>query len=169
MTADQFWNIIETTRAEPSMDARAAALGAELLKLSSEEVVGFEKCFGEMQDRAYTWNLWGAAYIIGGGCSDDAFMDFRSWLISRGREIFDRAVSDPDSLAELDLGSNAPEDAFFEEFAYVAAEVYEEKTGEDMPYVDRPTPADPAGEPWREDADDLARRFPRLWAKYGEN
>ena len=46
-------------------------------------------------------DLWGAAYLINGGCSDDGFDHFRGWLMTQGREVFARAVAEPDSLAEL--------------------------------------------------------------------
>ena len=170
MTNDTFWNIIARSKAASAGDteAQAEALQSELSKLQPEEIVEFERVLGELQDQAYRWDLWGAAYIIGGGCSDDAFIDFRSWLISMGRPVFEQALADPDSLADVEIGPDAEEDAFFEEFAYVAGQVYEEKTGTEMTYPERHYPADPAGEPWEEEGDDLERRFPRLWAKYGE-
>jgi hypothetical protein len=36
--------------------------------------------------------------LINGGMSDDGFTDFRYWLISRGRDVYERALADPDSL-----------------------------------------------------------------------
>jgi len=81
-----------------------------------------------------------------------------------GREVFERALKDPDSLADIELG---PEDPFFEEFAYIAAEAYEKKTQAELPPPERLFPEEPAGDRWEEDSDDLAKRFPRLWAKYG--
>ena len=35
--------------------------------------------------RAYTWEVWGAAYVVEDGCSDDCFRDFRAYLISLGQ------------------------------------------------------------------------------------
>ena len=32
----------------------------------------------------YRWDMWAAAYLIGGGCSDDGFIDFRAGLIAQG-------------------------------------------------------------------------------------
>jgi len=48
-------------------------------------------------DEAYTWELWGVAYLINGGCSDYSFMDFRGSLIAMGKEIFDKEISDAES------------------------------------------------------------------------
>jgi hypothetical protein len=60
----------------------------------------FAILFDTMMDRAYSYKLWGAAYVIHGGCDNDTLDDFRSSLISRGRSYFERAIADPDSLAD---------------------------------------------------------------------
>ena len=168
MTNDAFWDIIAKTKAVSGgeNEAQAEALQQELPQQQPNEIVEFERIFGENQDRAYRWDLWGAAYIIGGGCSDDAFIDFRNWLISMGREVYEEALADPDSLAGVEIGPDTEETAFFEEFAYVASQAYEEKAGGEMPYPERDHPADPEGEAWEEEGDELERRFPKLWAKY---
>jgi hypothetical protein len=49
---------------------------------------------------SYRWDLWGAAYLINGGCSDDGFDYFRGWLLSQGRAIWQATLADPDSLAD---------------------------------------------------------------------
>lgn len=107
----------------------------------------------------------GAAYIIGGGCSDDAFMDFRSWLISMGRDVYEKTLSNPDSLVEVELGPDPEETAFFEEFYSVAIQAYEQKAQEEMPSSETDETHETEGEMWEED-DDLKRLLPRLWAKY---
>ena len=42
----------------------------------------FEAAFRRYLNEAYTWDLWGAADVIHGGCSDDGFEYFRRWLVS---------------------------------------------------------------------------------------
>jgi len=169
MTNDTFWEIIAKSKSasDGDMDAQVQALQRELLNLPADEIVEFERVFGEYTQQAYRWDLWGAAYIIGGGCSDDAFVDFRSWLISMGQSVYERAIADPDSLADIEMGPDGEEDAFFEEFAYVASQAYEKKTGSDMPFPERNHPAEPVGEPFEEDGVELEHDFPRLWGKYG--
>jgi hypothetical protein len=39
-------------------------------------------------------------YLIGGGCSDDGFIDFRAGLIAQGRDWYERAAASPDDLAD---------------------------------------------------------------------
>ena|SRR5689334_16669837 len=171
MDESEFWSIVGASKAESdgSFEGRAEALAKKLSTLSPDKIAAFERQFMVLTYKAYSWDLWGAAYVINGGCSDDGFTDFRSWVISMGRDVYERAVNDPESLADIEVGPGGEEDASFEEFAYVAGRVYEEKTGKDLP---RDTslvhPSDPSGEPFEEDSDALAERYPRLSAKYGD-
>ncbi len=165
MTDDDFWEIIDAANsAATSVDERAAALESVLSRKSPEALVAFEAAYAGQVNKAYRWDLWGAAYIINGGCSDDGFDYFRDWLISEGRQRYDAALANPESLAEIDLDEGEAE---FEEFRYVVSAVYEERTGRNM---DRGEPSypfrpEPAGDPW--DEDDVAALYPRLAAKMG--
>src|SRR5215470_19141756 len=104
MTLEQFWNIVEKVHcaSDGDMDKKCELLAAELRRLPLDEVHSFHAHFDECYDRAYNWELWAAAYIIGGGCSDDGFSDFRSTLISMGRQTFEQALADAQSLADMD-------------------------------------------------------------------
>jgi hypothetical protein len=169
MTEEQFWEIVESTKADAgsSFDGHFKELVARLTTLEPEEIAAFDLNFDILSIRAYSWDLWGAAYVIHGGCSDDNFTDFRSWLISMGRNAYERALADPESLADIELGPDGEEDVFFEVFGYVAATAYRAKMGKEMSLVVTPYPSDPSGEPFEEDSDDLARRYPRLFSRYG--
>jgi hypothetical protein len=117
-----------------------------------------------MHSGSYTWALWGAAYLINGGCSDDGFDYFRGWLICQGRDVFQRAVHDPDSLA-----SHSAPNVECEEALSVARCAYEVASGgTEMPRVLHPKP-ELGEEVWDfEDAAEMKRRYPKLYAKYGE-
>ena len=143
------------------IDKRFEVFERELGKLTLEELQSFDAHFEDCLDRAYTWGLWGAAYVIGGGCSDDGFWDFRSTFITCGREIFERALKDPDSLAELpcELGDSLQ----VEGIQYISGTVAG-RFGGDLLERARPHPAEPSGEKWGED--DVARLYPRLAKKY---
>jgi len=171
MNEDIFWGTVEISKAaaEDGVFAdHAESLASSLRGYPPEKIIAFERIFQELSRRAYSWDLWGAAYVIHGGCSDDGFTDFRSWLISMGRKTYEAALADPESLAEIELGPDGEGDASFEEFGYVAAQVYESMTGKEIGPSGVPHPSDPSGEPFEEDSDDLARRYPRLYAKYGD-
>ena len=164
MRPDAFWALVEAARAESGddMEARVDALTHRLQALPAGDVLDFSRLFDVCMDRACTWDLWAAAWVVRGGCSDDGFADFRSSLVSMGRTVYEQALSDPESLASL---PRATADCLgFEGIAYVAAAVYEEKTG-NVPPREQP-PSVPAGTPFDEDPDALAARFPRLWASF---
>jgi hypothetical protein len=172
MDTDRFWKIVEASRSrfdparvDGNMERQVEDLRKLLLPLPPQEIVDFRNRLQERMDAAFRWDLWGAAYIIAGGCSDDGFTDFRAWLISMGRTVFERAMSDAESLVDV---ADAPgvEDVFFEEFQYVPVQVYEESTGREIPDPPGPFLDTPIGERWSEEGDDLRRRFPRLWEKY---
>jgi hypothetical protein len=98
----EFWTVIEQARADVgSCDAEAIAeRAAELLAvLSPEQIAAAAQPLWDLMADSYHGDLWAAAYLINGGASDDGFEYFRGWLITQGREVFERAVADPDSLA----------------------------------------------------------------------
>src|SRR3954463_8818781 len=103
MTLDEFWEHVRKTRRKDPRE-HADALTARLAKRPPAEIIDFDHWWGVLKRESYTWIVWGAAYIIGGGCSDDGFIDFRSWLILQGRDVFQKVVADPDSLADLKIG-----------------------------------------------------------------
>jgi Protein of unknown function (DUF4240) len=133
--------------------------------LPPHEIVEFEREFARKFIKAYRWYLWVAAYLIEGGCSDDGFMDFRYWLISMGRAVYEAALSDPDSLVDV-AGAPGFEVASFEELGSLAIQVYEEVTGNNLPDFDSKHPHKPTGKEWDEDA--LDEICPKLYAKYGD-
>src|SRR5206468_1039467 len=112
----QFWRIIADCRSDffehspvPNecgmydglMDHQVKEVAETLKRMSEEEVADFYRIFHSYMDRAYDWNLWAAAYVMNGGCSDDGFIDFRGWLISMGEEVFENAMVNPETLVEL--------------------------------------------------------------------
>jgi hypothetical protein len=166
MTTDDFWKLLEGLPLGPGAED---ALRDRLAALGPKQIAEFQGQFDVQYTRAYRWLLWAAAYIIEGGCSDDAFMDFRCGLISRGREVFEAALANPDSLVGPAGHEGDDADLFNEAFGYVAGEIYEEKTGNEMPRTEVEHPSDPQGEEWDFDDEDLcAIKLPKLWAKFGE-
>jgi hypothetical protein len=159
----QFWEIIESggRGALNDPDKQLAAVNKRLLKLTPQEVLGFNQAFNQKLADAYTWDLWGAAYLINGGCSDDGFYYFRAWLISRGRESYEAAVKNPDTLA----GQTDPDedDYEFEALWYAGQTAYEELTGQQVPAATFPWPSKPKGRRWDFDDDKaVARKLPQL-------
>ena len=171
MDVETFWKIIERSRADfdpRRRDGNQARQVRQLEKLLGalppDEIVAFEEERIRRMARAYRWDLWAAAYMIQGGCGDDGFMDFRAWLISMGRDVYEAALRDPESLLDV---AEAPgvEVTVFEDIAYVASTIYEKKTKQTIPDTRVKQPSEPVGKNWSDE--DLPRRFPKLWARYG--
>ncbi|MET7393781.1 DUF4240 domain-containing protein [Dactylosporangium sp. NPDC005572] len=75
-------------------------LVSELARLPVPRIVEFHRGVVALANRALTWRLWEAATIIfRQEIGQDSFTDFRLWLVAQGREVFEAAVADPDSLA----------------------------------------------------------------------
>jgi hypothetical protein len=171
MDVNQFWQMIEqsrrrfdSSRRDGNMDIQCQELRALLLERTPDDVVAFDEEFGRRMAECYRADLWDAALVLGEGlCSDDWFDYFQRWLISMGRGVFERALRDPDSLADV---AHAPgiEDVFFEDFGAVARSVYEEQTGEEESPAEWHWP--PLGGGRRAGSlDEIARRYPRIWAR----
>lgn len=171
LTDENFWALIDHSVAlEANPDAQLADLRASLSGISASQIADFERMFDETMRQSYSWDLWGAAYLANGGASDDGFEYFRCWLISKGRTLFHKVVASPDSLADL-LAPDSGGDLEFEEFAYVAREAWQAKTGRD--WNDMPVIANmaydnkPSGAAFSENAAELAKRYPKLWKRFG--
>ncbi|MCS0636299.1 DUF4240 domain-containing protein [Streptomyces sp. LP05-1] len=170
MDETEFWEIIDSTRegAEGDPEDHAELLVERLLQLDPDSVLDFARHFEARYNRAYTWELWGAAAVLLDGAGDDAFDYFRCWLIGQGREVFEGALHGADALAELLDDFDGEIDGDGEELGYAADEAYEQLTGAVAPELGIPPQApEPAGTPVDfEDEAALADRFPRLWERF---
>jgi Protein of unknown function (DUF4240) len=133
---DRFWELVEAAGAVAggNCETQAIQLAAMLEQLPAEEIIAFERHSVRLLDEADRWDLWGAAYQINSGCSDDGFVYFRGWLLTQGRAIWEAALDDPDSLATHPAVATG--DALeCEDILYVASVAYQARTGEDILYV----------------------------------
>ncbi|MFK4270463.1 DUF4240 domain-containing protein [Streptomyces milbemycinicus] len=190
MDTDRFWTVIESARAggpdgKPGDKPFDEVLVDLLAALSKEDILEFQTRFDEIHDAVYRWDVWAAAYLIGGGCSDDSFIDFRAGLIALGREWYERAAADPDSLAGhpavIEAGAAGRDEAlFYEEVNYVASTAFERvaEDGEDF-YEEWKRHRSVRGESGGggseadmgedfdfDDDEEMSRRLPRLAALY---
>src|SRR5262249_55362431 len=100
MDLKRFWDLVNRSL-RPTTEEQPGALQEELEKLPPDDILAFALRHDDREHAAYKTDLWGAAYLIQGGCSDDCFIDFRRWLVGMGRRVYDVALADPDSLADL--------------------------------------------------------------------
>jgi hypothetical protein len=172
MRTDDFWAVIARATADrPASPADVAKRAvAELAAGDPEEIVAWGQHLDKVLVASGTEDLWAAANLIHGGCSEEGFDAFRGWLIAHGREAVARSVRSPDSLADVPVVRAAAETgAVFEapEVLSIAAEAYREATGEDLPGEERPKTRPDVAELWDfDDEEEMQRRLPKLSALF---
>jgi len=145
MRIDHFWQIIEATHSS-TREEQLKSFRRELRRLTPKELIQFAGIFAELTSSAFSWDLWLVAWLCQGGrCSDDGFSDFRSWLISRGRVVYEAALNDADSLVDEMRQTERPQ---FELFGYVPGQTYREMVNANFPDLDIQHPKEPIGGDW---------------------
>ncbi|WP_062443128.1 DUF4240 domain-containing protein [Herbidospora daliensis] len=164
MNRDQLWAVIDKAReALPNADADEIAAGVTdlLAALPPADIQDAVQLLWDLMAESYRTDVWGAAYLINGGASDDGFDYFRGWLICQGRTTFEAAVTDPDSLATVPAVIAAVaqgEDLWGEDILNAPHDAHLRRTGQDLPpdafTIDYPD----LDEGWDFDDDEAARR-----------
>ena len=159
MMDGRFWDLIDQARAGSQASASRQRLTRVLDGLSSSEIVDFGHAFNEKLCDLNHWRLWGAGYVISGGMGDDSFHYFRSWIIGKGKVVFEVALSNPDELG-LFVDTR---DVNNESLEYVPLKVLKKRgsINEDpREQSDRSPDDEPEGEPFDEDT--VVASFPKL-------
>jgi len=165
MDRTEFWSLVEAAKEESHGDGerQVEILGTMLEKQTPEDILAFDRIFWELMHESYSNDLWAAAYILNGGCSDDCFDYFRGWLIAQGRTVYENALKDPETLADI----AEFEEVELEDMLGVGGSAYEAVTGHDLPERHIETLLNntaPTGEEWDEDS--LESKYPKLTAKF---
>jgi hypothetical protein len=165
MSESAFWEMLENSNKNAGRDLEKVPgnLRKKLVPLSAAEIVEFKDVFQRKLCEAHTWPLWGAAYIINGGASDDGFDYFKMALIATGKSAFETGLRNPDDLGGVKLTKI---DGYFEleEIDYVPDEAYKAKTGKDLDYQPKVSCLEPKGKAWQES--ELPKLYPKLAKKY---
>lgn len=81
----RFWDMIDRARSgDNGPQVVAERVYEQLTQLPPDEIASFGAMLDAKVDAAYMSKLWGAAYLLNGGCSDDGFYYFRGWLVAQG-------------------------------------------------------------------------------------
>lgn len=166
MDNDRFWDLLDNCFLNYDADDGLALLETKLSDSRRSEVVRFQHFLNDIMVRACHWDLIGAACFFGCGQSDDGFQDFRAWLISQGRETFERVLTDPECLSEFPYQESPVDEWRFEQLHLLPGEIGGEEDDDDWPYLC--DPKNPSGDPTELTKEALAVRFPKLWAKFGD-
>jgi len=165
-----FWHLVDSTRGQPD---RAERLTEVLSRHAPGEIVQFRILYDDVMHAANQVDLRGAGCTINGGSTDDDFYAFRERLIEMGRQVFESAVKDPDSLADIVtpgeplVGSEGLDQAATAAWTAVSG-LTEEAFYEAVDQADTRTDRGDAeeGEWWTfHDKAEVRHRLPRLAAK----
>ena len=170
MDEDRFWAIVGSVEPTVADDPAGfdAALADALALLTPEEVVAFGNLWTALANRALTWDLWAAAWLLRGDAFDWEFSSFRDRLIALGRTVYERTLADADSLVDVPVDWTDGDEDGDVWLSLAAAEAYERLTGGDIAEAEpeeEPEPAEPAGAPWTFAT--IAERLPRSAERKG--
>ncbi|WP_051969211.1 DUF4240 domain-containing protein [Kitasatospora azatica] len=164
MHTDDFWHLIDDARTGAVDDEdHSDALVRLLAQLAPGEIIAFQRRYREYKALSCTEPLWAAACLVNEEADDEGFDRFRDWLIGQGRDRFEAALADPDSLATATWDAQSIEDA--ENLAYAAPDAYRQLTGGELFLPDVALERAFTGRAWG--PQDLPRLLPRLATRVG--
>lgn len=169
MNEKEFWNIIESAGSPDNDDAddQCEAISEALSVNSKEDIIAFHNIYEVILNRAYTWDLMEACYIITHYLSDDGFEDFRNWIILNGQERFENSLKTPDYLASFIKVDDPVEEIIGEALLYVCEEAYSGEVQELEEHYVYPTQID-IEDNWPPKSI-LQKKYPNLFAKYWDD
>lgn len=150
------WAYVEKSRAAATPEGQAEILRTQLGQLALEEIAAFDHWFWQQMQLLYSWELWGVATLAGND-GEEAFLRFRGWVVSLGKEAALAAAADADSLADhIFAGAAAPD------FCHAGRDAYEAQAGSELPTATLNLFAQPRGTPVQNS--ELTTRFPNVSA-----
>ena len=196
MTEEQCWRVIERAHASSPRDIerQAELIVREMMTRPVEDILRFGSWVRQkMEDACDPYVLAAVQWVLAANglpeVSGDTWEYWRGWLVARGRAGYEAVLADPDVLAELFtdfedfLGGESVEYAALSAYYAATGGVADPETG---PAVYRAAPGDESDPPdelfepslletWPGDLpeadktrDALVRRFPRIFARFGE-
>ncbi|MDR1577485.1 MAG: DUF4240 domain-containing protein [Deltaproteobacteria bacterium] len=103
MGARLFWSMIDVARAANGWLNMAEPLKVALSHQEVADILAWKNIFDEYQRLADKFKVWAACSVVSGRFREDGFPSFRSWIIGQGKNIYLKALADPDSLADTEL------------------------------------------------------------------
>ncbi len=169
MTENKFWEIIENSKNAITDKESAEQIENKLNDLSPAKLVDFYLLMEKYRAMAYKRDLYGAGSLLSGrNLSDDSFWYFTCWLVSRGKQTYQSALNNADSLADLpaNLENEYGVDVYFQSYCGIVYDIFEFKTGRNI-YDEAKHQYEKDNDWFGYTTDELKLSFPKLWAKYG--
>lgn len=133
-----FWNLIATSKAQTAdVEAQADWLIEHLVKdFKVKEIFEYQRELEKAVHSLSTAKMWLAAEFLMAIDDeeelDERFPGFCAWVVAQGKEVVERAIENPDDLADLlEINEEGEFVCECEMMLYVADNAYEMKTGEE--------------------------------------
>ena len=167
MDESRFWSIIEGTGPAGSAYGRAKTLRSRLEKLPPRQIAEFDRHMTEAVNSIGQPRHLGAAEILMGFTSEEAFIAFRAWIVAQGQAVHARFERDPDSLVEA-APEREGEMVASQMILFTPNEAYEDVTGNRLvdDFPDLPLPDRLASSPDGPSYAQLAKDLPELARAY---
>lgn len=163
MTREEFWQLIEQSR---TTGDQYDWLETQLRSAGKDAIISFEDNLRRVILDASNFQILAANFVINSYVSDDGFEDFRAWLVSQGRQRFESALRNPESIADW-LDCKDVDSVDGERLVTMAYSILDE-SGEVDELFDRVhVPRDLEFEtPWPQTKAEYLKMFPRLVGKF---
>lgn len=165
MTNEQFWQLIEESRAAAAKgESQVGFLEKAVGALPAKEIVTFEGHCWDALSLCFRREIWAVAAIMQPSCNQGTFDAVRAWMILQGKEFFDGVVATPQRLADGAPRGRVPWLPDGEMLMRLIPRLYRRVTSDEMPTVPRKVPHVLKGTRWTDH--DLPEMYPELWKKY---
>ncbi len=135
-----FWGLIGS--GDGAIEDRVAAIRSKLETATDDDLADFDCLLRQAMAQLDSNELVAAVYLLMGYVSDNAYEDGAAWVVSLGREVWERVRASPDDLSEVPAVREHADDAEHfmnreigpaEALHLLAGELWEERTGEEPP------------------------------------
>jgi hypothetical protein len=165
----KFWSIIESTGrgAGPDRRRQVRSIQKLLQALDFDELASFANHLDDFLAKAYTFDLMIAAFTVYSYLSDDTFLDFRAWLVLQGRSRFEKAVANPDTVADL-VSKREVDDMHCGAFSELPTRVWLDRGGnlklyaKKIGFMENPI----VKQNWPKDRQQFKQRYPVLYKAF---
>lgn len=129
-----FWTIIEKASLVDSTEDKYAVLTKELNNLPKQALLGFEHFVRSKIGALFNSNTLSLMKLVFPLPSIDDFVGFAGWILLRGKDFYERMLSDLDNISDV-IESNSIYSMLFEDISMITDNIYEKRlnlSDEDM-------------------------------------
>lgn len=160
MDEDTFWKLIENTKVKSKeiFKNQCGLLKDTFVDMEPELLLEFQGTYLAQSEKANTYKVAGAFYIISNSIAFRDFDHFKEWLLSRGQIYFNNYIENPEWMVNANFSGVDSEGIYGG-----LSEIYFAKTRKLLPEVVDYTP-ELKGEKLEEKQ--VPNMFPKLWEKF---